>query len=41
MPSDLPGNYAGAFDGHLPFGKRPALVIVSRTKVSGGGTPAA
>ena len=21
-------NYRGAFDGHLPFGKRPALLIV-------------
>lgn len=31
MPSTedgLSGNYAGAFDGHLPFGSRPALVIV-------------
>lgn len=31
MPSTedgLSGNYAGAFDGHLPFGIRPALVIV-------------
>ncbi len=25
---DLIANYAGAFDGHLPFGKRPALLIV-------------
>ena len=25
---DLSANYAGAFDGHLPFGKRPALLIV-------------
>ena len=25
---DLPANYAGAFDGHLPFGQRPALLIV-------------
>ena len=24
----LTANYAGAFDGHLPFGKRPALLIV-------------
>ena len=24
----LAENYAGAFDGHLPFGKRPALLIV-------------
>lgn len=26
--SDLAANYAGAFDGHLPFGRRPALLIV-------------
>ena len=26
--ADLSANYAGAFDGHLPFGKRPALLIV-------------
>ncbi len=26
--NDLSSNYAGAFDGHLPFGKRPALLIV-------------
>lgn len=26
--SDLDANYAGAFDGHLPFGKCPALLIV-------------
>ena len=25
---DLGTNYVGAFDGHLPFGKRPALLIV-------------
>jgi maleamate amidohydrolase len=25
---DLPANYSGVFDGHLPFGKRPALLIV-------------
>lgn len=25
---ELAQNYAGAFDGHLPFGERPALVIV-------------
>ncbi len=25
---DLSANYAGAFDGHLPFGQRPALLIV-------------
>jgi maleamate amidohydrolase len=25
---DLTANYAGSFDGHLPFGKRPALLIV-------------
>lgn len=25
---DVKANYAGAFDGHLPFGKRPALLIV-------------
>lgn len=25
---DLSANYAGAFNGHLPFGKRPALLIV-------------
>jgi maleamate amidohydrolase len=25
---DLNANYANAFDGHLPFGKRPALLIV-------------
>ena len=28
MNSDLSANYAGAFDGHLPFGQRPALLIV-------------
>ncbi|MES2033045.1 MAG: isochorismatase family protein [Pseudomonadota bacterium] len=27
-PSDLNANYAGAFDGKLPFGERPALLIV-------------
>jgi maleamate amidohydrolase len=26
--ADLQTSYAGAFDGHLPFGKRPALLIV-------------
>jgi maleamate amidohydrolase len=26
--SDLAANYAGAFDGHLQFGKRPALIVV-------------
>ncbi len=26
--TDLASNYSGAFDGHLPFGKRPALIIV-------------
>jgi maleamate amidohydrolase len=26
--TDLSENYAGAFNGHLPFGKRPALLIV-------------
>jgi maleamate amidohydrolase len=26
--TDLTSNYSGAFDGHLPFGKRPALIIV-------------
>jgi maleamate amidohydrolase len=25
---DLADNYAGTFDGHLPFGKRPALIVV-------------
>jgi len=25
---DIAANYAGAFDGHLPFGQRPALLIV-------------
>ena len=25
---DLSANYSGAFDGHLPFGTRPALLIV-------------
>ena len=25
---DLGENYRGAFDGHLPFGTRPALLIV-------------
>ena len=24
----MPDNYAGVFDGHLPFGRRPALVVV-------------
>lgn len=28
MSQDLTENYKGAFDGHLPFGKRPALLIV-------------
>ena len=26
--ADLTGNYAGAFDGALPFGKRPALIVI-------------
>jgi maleamate amidohydrolase len=29
---DLSANYADAFDGHLPFGKRPALLIVDFVK---------
>ncbi|MEY4269218.1 MAG: hypothetical protein RLZZ58_434, partial [Pseudomonadota bacterium] len=28
MTSALTENYKGAFDGHLPFGQRPALIIV-------------
>lgn len=28
MSTDLVENYRGAFDGHLPFGQRPALLIV-------------
>jgi maleamate amidohydrolase len=28
VSDELTANYAGAFDGHLPFGKRPALLIV-------------
>ena len=28
MSTDLVENYEGAFDGHLPFGQRPALLIV-------------
>jgi maleamate amidohydrolase len=28
MTDDLTENYKGAFDGHLPFGTRPALLIV-------------
>ncbi len=28
MAGDIATNYAGAFDGHLPFGQRPALLIV-------------
>ncbi len=31
MPNEttsLSANYAGAFDGHLPFGQRPALIII-------------
>ena len=28
MPSDLADNYTGAFDGHLAFGTKPALLIV-------------
>lgn len=28
MPDDLGANYAAAFDGHLPFGARPALLII-------------
>ena len=28
MSNDLTGNYEGSFDGHLRFGKRPALLIV-------------
>ncbi|MEI6642853.1 MAG: N-carbamoylsarcosine amidohydrolase [Novosphingobium sp.] len=26
--ADLSGNYAGAFDGSLPFGDRPALIVI-------------
>jgi maleamate amidohydrolase len=26
--ADLSGNYAGAFDGALPFGKQPALIVI-------------
>lgn len=26
--ADLTGNYAGAFDGSLPFGSRPALIVI-------------
>jgi maleamate amidohydrolase len=26
--TDLSANYSGAFDGHLPFGKSPALIII-------------
>ena len=26
--ADLSGNYAGAFDGTLPFGSRPALILI-------------
>ena len=26
--ADLSGNYAGAFDGALPFGTRPALIVI-------------
>lgn len=29
---DLAGNYVGAFDGSLPFGKSPALVIVDMVR---------
>ena len=28
MDGNLAQNYAAAFDGHLPFGERPALIIV-------------
>jgi maleamate amidohydrolase len=28
MADDLAANYAASFDGHLPFGKRPSLLIV-------------
>ncbi len=28
MTDDLAENYRGAFDGHLPFGERPALIII-------------
>jgi maleamate amidohydrolase len=28
MADDLTENYKGAFDGHLPFGQRPALIII-------------
>jgi maleamate amidohydrolase len=28
LSQELTENYKGAFDGHLPFGKRPALLIV-------------
>ena len=28
MSQDLKANYAGAFDGRLPFGERPALLVV-------------
>ncbi|WP_353228625.1 N-carbamoylsarcosine amidohydrolase [Novosphingobium sp.] len=31
-PDDLTANYAGAFDGHLRFGKRPALIVVDMVK---------
>jgi maleamate amidohydrolase len=28
MSDDLAENYKGAFDGNLPFGQRPALLII-------------
>lgn len=28
MTDDLAASYQGAFDGHLPFGERPALIII-------------
>ena len=28
MSDELTQNYAGAFDGRLPFGQRPALLVI-------------
>lgn len=30
--ADLSANYAGAFDGHLPFGRHPALLIIDMVR---------
>jgi len=32
MSRELEANYAGAFDGHLDFGRRPALLVIDMVK---------